>query len=327
MSPVLVGSRTGTPPMDPDHSFRHVPVLLEQVTALFADAPAGPVVDATLGGGGHAAAIAAVRPDATVIGIDRDPEAIAAARARFAADPDLRGRLQTHRGRFDRVLAELSTQRPLAGVLFDLGVSSPQLDRAARGFSYRTDAPLDMRMDPDAGTSAATLLERAGEEELARILGDFGDERHARRIARAIVAARPVTRTGQLAEIVRTAIPAPARRRGGHPAKRTFQALRIAVNDELVALDRGLRTALERVAPGGRIVAISYHSGEDRIVKHVLRDAVEGDCVCPPGLPCVCGARSVAADLARGGVVPAPTEIEQNPRAASARLRAVEMTR
>lgn len=306
--------------------YEHRPVLRDEVTALFAEVPDGTVVDATLGGGGHAAALAAARPGRRIIGIDRDPAALEAATGRFAADPDLAGRLTTRRGRFDEVLAGLVGTPGVVGVLFDLGVSSPQLDRADRGFSYRSDAPLDMRMDPDAPRSAAELLADTDEAGIARILWEYGDERYARRIARAIVAARPVTTTGQLVDIVRAAVPAPARRRGGHPAKRTFQALRIAVNDELGALVAGLAAAFDLVVAGGRVVVISYHSGEDRIVKQFFRDAVSGGCVCPPGLPCVCGAVSRARLVTRGGVTPGPAEIEANPRAASARMRAVEVS-
>ncbi len=320
----------GEPPMTAEPGFSHTPVLIDRVVELFAAAPHGIVVDATLGGGGHAIAIAAARPHDDVVGIDRDPDALAAARARFADNPTTSGRFGTRRGRFDEVLtalaAEADTDRPVAGVLFDLGVSSPQLDRAERGFSYRFDAPLDMRMDPDHGPDAAELLAGLDVDQLTRILREFGDERHARRIARAVVAAAPVTTTGQLVDIIRSAVPAPARRRGGNPAKRTFQALRIAVNDELAALRAGLSAAIDLVSPGGRVVAISYHSGEDRIVKNVFRDALDGGCTCPPGLPCVCGARSIARDLARGGVVPDADETRTNPRAASARLRAVEVT-
>lgn len=305
--------------------FAHRSVLLDEVVALFADVPDGLIVDATLGAGGHAAELARTHPSRTIVGVDQDPEALAAAAERFEADPALRGRLETRRGRFDRVLAELGDHGPVAGVVFDLGVSSPQLDRSERGFSYRVDAPLDMRMDPDAPRSAADLLAESDESEIARVLWEYGDERFARRIARAIVAARPVTTTGQLVELIRTAIPAPARRHGGHPAKRTFQALRIAVNAELDALTAALSTALDVVEPGGRIAVISFHSGEDRIVKQLFRDAITGGCVCPPQLPCGCGAVPTARNLTRGGVTPAPSEIDANPRAASARLRAVEV--
>lgn len=325
MSIASICPRHPAVPMTDEPEFLHTPVLLDEVVDLLAGATDGVIVDATLGGGGHAAAIAAARRNGTILGIDRDPVALEAATRRFSGDPVLAGRLQTRRGRFDRVLATLPDDMRIAGTLFDLGVSSPQLDRAARGFSYRADAPLDMRMDPDDPRSAASLIAGSDVDGLSRILREFGDERFARRIARAIVEARPVTTTAQLADIVRDAIPAAARRRGGHPAKRTFQALRIAVNDELVAFDAALRIALDRVSPGGRIVVISYHSGEDRIAKHVLRDAVDGGCTCPPGLPCVCGARSIAVDLARGGRTPRPDEVAANPRAASARLRAVEV--
>ncbi len=323
----LLCTEPKTPAMAEPADYRHRPVLRDEVASLFADAPAGVFVDATLGGGGHAEALARLAPGRRIVGIDRDPAALDATLHRFAAEPDLRGRLTTLRGRFDEVLADLETDEPVAGVLFDLGVSSPQLDRPERGFSYRHDAPLDMRMDPDVPGDAAELLATASEADLARILWEYGDERFARRIARAIVAARPVTSTSQLVELVRNAIPAPARRRGGHPAKRTFQALRIAVNRELDSLVAGLQAALALVIPGGRVAAITYHSGEDRIVKGIFRTAVSGGCVCPPGLPCVCGARSSARNLTRGGVTPGPDEIADNPRAASARLRAVEVTR
>jgi len=318
--------RTDAPVADRD-GFAHRSVLLAEVTAVFADAPDGRIVDATLGGGGHAAALASGRPGRTILGIDRDPAALEAAAERFAQAPDLRGRLETRRGRFDVVLGELDDQEPVAGVLFDLGVSSPQFDLAERGFSYRADAPLDMRMDPDTPRSAADILADADVAEIAGLLREYGDERYAHRIARAIVAARPVTTTGQLADLVRSAIPAPARRRGGHPAKRTFQALRIAVNGELDALTAGLTTVLggSVVMPGGRIAVISYHSGEDRIVKQLFRDAVSGGCVCPPGLPCGCGAVPTARWVIRGGTTPQEAEIAANPRAASARLRAVEV--
>lgn len=315
-----------TAPTVTDRSaFSHTSVLLDEVVAIFAEVPLGRVVDATLGGAGHAAALTRSRVDRTVVGVDRDPAALVAAAARFAADPDLQGRLDTRRGRFDEVLGDISREGPVAGVLFDLGVSSPQFDRAERGFSYRVDAPLDMRMDPDTPRSAADLLAENDVDEIARILWEYGDERYARRIARAIVAARPVTSTGQLVDLVRDAIPAPARRRGGHPAKRTFQALRIAVNGELDALAAGVATALGMVVPGGRVAVISYHSGEDRIVKRLFRQAVTGGCVCPPGLPCVCGAVPTARWVARKGTTPGAAEIEANPRAASARLRAVEV--
>jgi 16S rRNA (cytosine1402-N4)-methyltransferase len=212
----------------------------------------------------------------------------------------------------------------VSGVLFDLGVSSPQLDRAERGFSYRGDGPLDMRMDQRQPTTAADVVNTYDERRLAQVLADFGDERYARRVARAIVAARPLHRTVQLAEVVREAIPAPARRRGGHPARRTFQALRIEVNHELDVLGPALDQAVDALVPGGRCVVLAYHSGEDRIVKDRFRTAATGGCTCPPGLPCACGARPTVRLLSRGARKPTPIEVARNHRAESARLRAVE---
>jgi 16S rRNA (cytosine1402-N4)-methyltransferase len=213
----------------------------------------------------------------------------------------------------------------VSGVLLDLGVSSPQLDRPERGFSFRGDAPLDMRMDQDQALTAADVVNGYDERDLARVLRRHGDEVHAGRIARAIVAARPLHTTAQLAEVVRGAIPAPARRRGGHPARRTFQALRIEVNGELDVLPPALDAALEVTAAGGRIVVLSYHSGEDRLVKAAFRAAETGGCTCPPGLPCACGAEPRARLLRRGARKPSPAEVAANPRAESARLRAVEV--
>ncbi|MCU1453533.1 MAG: mraW [Acidimicrobiales bacterium] len=307
------------------HQFSHEPVLLERVLELFAAVPAGTVVDATLGGAGHAAAVLEARPDLRILGIDRDPDALAAAKARLAP---YGARASAVRARFDQ-LAEVvagagTAAQPITGVLFDLGVSSAQFDQARRGFSYRQDAPLDMRMDPDEARSALTVVNDYPEASLARVLHELGDERFARRIARAVVAARPVRTTTELAELVVNAIPAPARRRGGHPAKRSFQAIRIEVNRELEILPAALDAAIEALAPGGRCVAISYHSGEDRLVKARFRLADDGGCTCPPGLPCACGAVPEARLLRRGGWTPTADEVAANPRAASARLRAIE---
>ncbi|MCU1358396.1 MAG: mraW [Acidimicrobiales bacterium] len=305
--------------------FDHVPVLEALVVELFSAVPAGTIVDATLGGAGHAAAVLDSRPDLSVLGLDRDPNALVAAQARLAL---YGSRAAAVRARFDQmatVVAEAGTAiQPIVGVLFDLGVSSPQFDQADRGFSYRNDAPLDMRMDPTSGMSAADVVNEASVGELADILRRNADERFAGRIARAIEAARPITTTRELAEVVVSAIPAPARRRGGYPAKRTFQALRIHVNDELTVLPPALDAAISILAPGGRLVVISYHSGEDRIVKERLRRADDGGCTCPPGLPCACGAEPEARLLKRGGWTPDAVEVDRNPRAASARLRAVE---
>ena len=305
--------------------FVHDPVLVDLVVELFRPVPSGTIVDATLGGAGHASAVLQSRPDLRVLGLDRDRNALAAAQARLAPLGD---RAQAHHARFDQLATVVDAAgaaiQPIVGVLFDLGVSSPQFDEADRGFSYRHDAPLDMRMDRSSGPSAADVVNELDEHDLAAILRRNADERYAARIAHAIAKARPIQTTGELATVVVGAIPAPARRRGGHPAKRTFQALRIHVNQELEVLPPALDAAIGVLSPGGRLVVISYHSGEDRIVKERMRRADDGGCTCPPGLPCGCGARPEARLLKRGGWVPDAAELAANPRAASARLRAVE---
>lgn len=305
--------------------FVHDPVLLDLVVELLHPVPSGTVVDATLGGAGHAVTVLQSRSDLRVLGLDRDRNALAAAQARLAP---YGSRAEAHHARFDQlatvVAAAGAASQPIVGVLFDLGVSSPQFDEPERGFSYRHDAPLDMRMDQSRGQSAAELLNTADEHDLASILRRNADERFAARIARAIVKARPLHTTAELAEVVVSAIPAPARRKGGHPAKRTFQAIRIHVNEELDVLPPALDAAIDVLAPGGRLIVISYHSGEDRIVKERLRRADDGGCTCPPGLPCGCGAVPEARLLKRGGWTASAKELATNPRAASARLRAVE---
>ena len=312
-------------PVSGDPDFSHASVLLDLVIELFATVPAGTIIDATLGGAGHAAALLEARPDLRVLGLDQDPHALVAAQTRLAGYGD---RATAIHARFDRlatVVAAAGTAiQPITGVLFDLGVSSPQFDRPERGFSHRFEGPLDMRMDPTATVTAWDLVNDLDVESLATIIRDLGGERFSRRIATRIVAARPVNTTTQLARIVVDAIPAATRRTGGHPARRTFQALRVETNDELAILPDALDTAIDLVAPGGRVVAISFQSGEDRIVKARFRDADDGGCTCPPGLPCGCGAQPRARLLKRGGWTPSPQEISANPRAASARLRAVE---
>lgn len=303
--------------------FTHRPVMLDEVVAALAPVPPGVVLDATVGGGGHSAALLGAHPHLQVVGLDQDPDAVTAAEVALAP---FAGRATVVRSRFDRldeVLDGLGLPA-LSGALFDLGVSSPQLDRHDRGFSYRADAPLDMRMDPERPGSAADLVNTATVPELAGLFADNGEGRFAGRIARAIVAARPLQSTLQLAEVVRDAIPAAARRSGGHPAKRVFQALRIAVNQELDILPGALDAALRRLSPGGRAVVLAYHSGEDRIVKDRFRDAVTGGCTCPPGLPCVCGARPIATAVTRKARRPTAAEVAANPRAESARMRVVE---
>ena len=302
--------------------FEHAPVMVEEITDIFSTVPPGTVVDATLGGGGHTAALLDSRDDLDVIGIDQDHEALAAATTRLS---DYGDRLRTSQRRFDDFDVALADHEveTISGALFDLGVSSPQLDRGDRGFSYRHDGPLDMRMDADQSWSADDVVNGYAESDLARIIKRYGDERFASRIARAICAARPIQTTTELAAVVTTAIPAAARRTGGHPAKRTFQAIRIEVNDELGVLPDALDQAVHATRPGGRIAVLSYHSGEDRIVKHRFA-AAAGACDCPDDLPCVCGAiqtvRIVRGIPKRAG----EDERQRNRRAASARLRVVE---
>jgi 16S rRNA (cytosine1402-N4)-methyltransferase len=310
-------SETGAP------GFRHQPVLLERIIDLFAPVPPGWVVDATVGGAGHAVALLEAHEHLRVLGLDQDDDALAAAAQRLAPYGD---RATLVHARFD-VLEQTVQQQgttPVSGTLFDLGVSSPQLDRAERGFSYRHDAPLDMRMDRRRERSAADVVNTSDERDLAAILRTFGDERYATRIARAIVGARPVATTGQLADLVRDAIPAPARRTGGHPAKRTFQAIRIAVNEELDILPGAIDQGLAVLAPGGRCAVLSYHSGEDRIAKARLRHAATGGWRGPVHLPPPDHARPVVRLLKAGAWTADDAERAANPRAESVRLRAAE---
>lgn len=306
-------------------AFAHEAVMVDEVVALFAPVPAGLVVDATAGAGGHAAALLAAFPGLRILGLDQDPEAVSAARRRLSAFGD---RAEVRHGSFVGLGHEAASLGVgtigLSGVLFDLGVSSPQLDRAERGFSYRHDGPLDMRMDRGRSFSAADVVNGWSEDELTRLFADHGEGRFARRIARAVVASRPIETTVRLSEIVRSAIPAATRRHGGHPARRVFQAVRVAVNDELAVLEEALVTAVDGLRLGGRCVAISYHSGEDRLVKAAFARAVTGGCVCPPALPCTCGAVSLGRLVFRGARRPTPAEVARNRRAESARLRAFE---
>jgi 16S rRNA (cytosine1402-N4)-methyltransferase len=306
-----------------ERGFDHLPVMVDEIVALFEPVPAGLVVDATVGGGGHASAVLRSRPDLVVLGLDQDADAVAAATSRLAPFGD---RATVRHARFDELAAVVAEHGGLdvVAVLFDLGVSSPQLDRADRGFSYRNDAPLDMRMDRSRGRSAADVVNTYPEAELARVLRHYGDERYARAIARAVVAARPLHTTTELAEVVRDAIPAPARRRGGHPATRSFQAIRIEVNQELAILPDTIDRAVALLVPGGRCAVLTYHSGEDRIVKERFLIAESGGCTCPAQLPCVCGAVPKVRILRRGGWTPNAAEVAANRRAESARLRAVE---
>jgi 16S rRNA (cytosine1402-N4)-methyltransferase len=301
----------------------HVPVLAEEVRELLAVRPGDTVVDATFGAGGHATMLAReLRERGRLIAIDRDPSA----RPYFERFRRRAG-VQTRflRGDFGVVLRQLADNDVGAdAILLDLGVSSMQIDRPERGFSYATDAPLDMRMDPSADLSARELVNEAPERDLEQIFRRYGEERYARQIARAIGRRRreqPFERTGELVDTIKHAIPAPARFGDGHPAKRVFQALRIAVNDELGELERVLPAALQILRPGGRLAVISFHSLEDRIVKRFLRDQERG-CTCPPDFPvCVCGREPALRARPRKAIRPSAEEVAANPRSASARLR------
>ena len=298
-------------------------MLLGHIVELFAPVPPGWVVDATVGGAGHASALLERHRHLRVLGLDQDADALAAASERLRPFGD---RALLSHVRFDALehtVQQLGTT-PVSGVLFDLGVSSPQLDRVERGFSYRHEAPLDMRMDQSQRRSADDVVNHTDERELSDLLQTYGDERFARRIAAEIVARRPVATTTELAEIVRDAIPAPARRTGGHPAKRTFQAIRIAVNAELDVLPGALDSAIELLAPRGRCAVLSYHSGEDRIVKARLRHAATGGWTGPSHLPPPGDIRPTVRLLKAGSWTPSPAESTANPRASSARLRAAE---
>jgi 16S rRNA (cytosine1402-N4)-methyltransferase len=310
---------------------RHVPVMLDRVLELLdpvARVPAAVIVDATLGLGGHAAALLARHPEVRLVGIDRDPAALARAAQRLTAH---RERITLTHGVYDalpQLLSGLGIER-IDGVLFDLGVSSLQLDTDDRGFSYSRDTALDMRMDSTSGRTAADVVNSYSVVELSRVLREYGEERFARRIAQAIDRERrtgPITSSARLAELVRDAVPAATRRTGGHPAKRTFQALRIEVNDELGALDRALPAAVTALRVGGRAVVLAYQSLEDRLVKRTF--AAGAAITAPVDLPIVPeSARPQLRLLTRGAETASEAEIEDNPRASSVRLRAVERIR
>jgi len=305
--------------------FHHVSVMADEVVDLLDPRPGEIYLDGTLGGGGHARLVLErSAPDGRLVGLDRDPEALAAAGAGLA---DYGDRVQLFRANFAEARATLDSAgiEVVDGVLLDLGVSSRQLDAPQRGFSFRDDGPLDMRMG-DEGETAADVLASRDEGELKRIFREYGEERFAGRIARRIVTtrnARPMLRTGELAELVRDAVPrghVPSRI---HPATRVFQALRIYVNDELGALENFLGQMLDLVRPGGRIVVISFHSLEDRLVKRAFRQAAQG-CQCPPRVPvCICGQQPRAEMLTRKGLRPTESEVAVNPRARSAVVRAI----
>jgi 16S rRNA (cytosine1402-N4)-methyltransferase len=304
----------------------HVPVLADEVRRLLDISPGEAVVDATFGAGGHAELLAIdLHGKGRFIAVDRDPTARQYFE-RFRRRAGVQARFL--RGEFATVLDQLATNDVrVDAILLDLGVSSMQLDRPERGFSYAVDAPLDMRMDPSADETAADIVNDAPERELQEIFRRYGEERYARQIARAIVRRRrrePFARTGELVDVIKTAIPTPARFGDGHPAKRVFQALRIAVNDELGQLEEALPAAVGLLRPRGRIAVISFHSLEDRIVKRFFRAEARG-CVCPPDFPvCTCGKDPMLRVLTSRAVRPDAREIALNPRSASARLRVAE---
>ncbi|TXF37589.1 MULTISPECIES: 16S rRNA (cytosine(1402)-N(4))-methyltransferase RsmH [unclassified Collinsella] len=310
--------------------FRHEPVMLQEVLDTLALTPGSVVCDCTLGGAGHSVRMAAcVGADGLLLGIDQDDMALAAAGERLDREaPDTPHRLlKGNFGDMDALLC--SAEVPgVDGFLFDLGVSSPQLDIPGRGFSYNEDAPLDMRMDPGNNTlDAAEVINTYSEADLARILRVYGEEKFATQIAREIVRRRAtseIATTGDFVEVIKAGIPAAARRHGGHPAKRSFQAIRIEVNHELEVLERGLEAAIRWANPGGRICVISYHSLEDRIVKNIFKEMSQG-CTCPPDIPvCVCGNVPTLKVLTRKPLVASPEEVARNPRARSAKIRVAQ---
>ncbi|NPD33045.1 16S rRNA (cytosine(1402)-N(4))-methyltransferase RsmH [Eggerthellaceae bacterium zg-997] len=310
--------------------YRHIPVLLAECLEHLSIEPQHTFVDATLGGAGHSLEVAGkLGPQGTLIGIDQDEVALRAARERLEALPDdRRPRLELLRGNFGN-LDDLLVSAEVPGIdaiLFDLGVSSVQIDTPSRGFSFKEDGPLDMRMDPGKQTlTAEEIVNTYNAADLTRIIRAYSDERWASRIAAFIVERRqqePLVTSAQLVDVVKSAIPASARRAGGHPAKRTFQALRIEVNSELTVLRQGLEAAVRWLNPQGRIVVISYHSLEDRIVKETFSSLAQR-CTCPPDLPvCACGRQPILDVITRKPVAPSADEVERNPRARSAKVRA-----
>lgn len=307
--------------------FQHKSVLLQECIDALNIRPDGIYLDGTLGGAGHSSQIARrLTEGGRLIGVDRDRTALAAAKERLAPYADRVTLVHSNFAEIDAILDSLGIPA-VDGMLFDLGVSSPQLDDASRGFSYMADAPLDMRMDKDDALTAGEVVNTWPQGELRRILYDYGEERYAAQIAAAICRARekaPVETTLELVDIIRSAMPAQALREKQHPAKRSFQAIRIAVNDELGAVSRMMQAAVGRLNPGGRLAVITFHSLEDRIVKSEMQQAARG-CTCPPEFPvCVCGKKPLVKLVTRKPIVSGPAELEKNPRARSAKLRVAE---
>ena len=307
--------------------FQHKSVLLQECIDALNIRPDGIYLDGTLGGAGHSSQITRrLTEGGRLIGVDRDRTALAAAKERLAPYADRVTLVHSNFAEIDAILDSLGIPA-VDGMLFDLGVSSPQLDDASRGFSYMADAPLDMRMDKDDVLTAGEVVNTWPQGELRRILYDYGEERYAAQIAAAICRARekaPVETTLELVDIIRSAMPAQALREKQHPAKRSFQAIRIAVNDELGAVSRMMQAAVGRLNPGGRLAVITFHSLEDRIVKSEMQQAARG-CTCPPEFPvCVCGKKPLVKLVTRKPIVSGPAELEENPRARSAKLRVAE---
>ena len=307
--------------------FQHKSVLLQECIDALNIRPDGIYLDGTLGGAGHSSQIARrLTEGGRLIGVDRDRTALAAAKERLAPYADRVTLVHSNFAEIDAILDSLGIPA-VDGMLFDLGVSSPQLDDASRGFSYMADAPLDMRMDKDDALTAGAVINTWPQGELRRILYDYGEERYAPQIAAAICRARekaPIETTLELVDIIRSAMPAQALREKQHPAKRSFQAIRIAVNDELGAVSRMMQAAVGRLNPGGRLAVITFHSLEDRIVKSEMQQAARG-CTCPPEFPvCVCGKKPLVKLVTRKPIVSGPAELEENPRARSAKLRVAE---
>ena len=307
--------------------FQHKSVLLQECIDALNIRPDGIYLDGTLGGAGHSSQIARrLTEGGRLIGVDRDRTALAAAKERLAPYADRVTLVHSNFAEIDAILDSLGIPA-VDGMLFDLGVSSPQLDDTSRGFSYMADAPLDMRMDKDDALTAGEVVNTWPQGELRRILYDYGEERYAPQIAAAICRARekaPVETTLELVDIIRSAMPAQALREKQHPAKRSFQAIRIAVNDELGAVSRMMQAAVGRLNPGGRLAVITFHSLEDRIVKSEMQQAARG-CTCPPEFPvCVCGKKPLVKLVTRKPIVSGPAELEENPRARSAKLRVAE---
>ena len=302
-------------------SFAHVPVMLEECMDCLNVREGSLFADGTLGGGGHSEAI--LGRGASVIGIDRDPSALRAADERLLHFAPRYRSLHGNFADIGALLEGIGVHR-VDGVLLDIGVSSHQIDTAERGFSYHEDAPLDMRMDPTRGMTAADIVNTYPERELTRILREYGEEKWAARIAQFIVKSRPLTTTMDLVAVIDAAIPKSVRIHQTHPARRTFQAIRIEVNGELAALEKALDGAMEVIRPGGRLVVITFHSLEDRIVKNAFR-RMENPCICPPSFPmCVCGKKPYAKVITRKPLEPAPEEVERNPRSHSAKVRCAE---